>query len=152
MRWLDRVPELSTDPGVHSSRTLNRQGPGALMGLLLPHPRRPWGTKTSDCISSGSNQVCPHPTTGVTWVSSDPIQIHSFLLEECSFSCVQFEIEPGVCSCCDVIELHSRPFLLFENFSTLIFCVRMNIHVHVFVRMSEENVRVLSHNVCPSVC
>lgn len=85
MRWLDRVPELSTDPGVHSSRTLNRQGPGALMGLLLPHPRRPWGTKTSDCISSGSNQVCPHPTTGVTWVSSDPIQIHSFLLEECSF-------------------------------------------------------------------
>lgn len=79
MRRLDRVPELSTDPGVYGSRTLNRQGPGALMGLLLPHPRRPWGTKTSDCISSGSNKVCTpnyRSHMGLLW---------SFLLEECSF-------------------------------------------------------------------
>lgn len=62
-----------------------------------------------------------------------------------------FEIEPGVCSCCDVTELRSRPFLLFENFITLILCVRMNTHVRVFVRMSEENVRVPSYNVSQSM-
>lgn len=45
MRGLDGVPELSADPGVYSPRTLNGQGPGALMGLLFLHPRRPLGAK-----------------------------------------------------------------------------------------------------------
>lgn len=46
MRRLDRVPKLSTDPGMHGPRTFNGQRPGALMDLLLPHPRRPWGKRT----------------------------------------------------------------------------------------------------------
>lgn len=45
MRGLYRVPELSTDPGVHGPRTLNGQGPGTLVGLLLLHPRRPLGAR-----------------------------------------------------------------------------------------------------------
>lgn len=39
---LDRVAELRADPGVHGPRTFYGQGPGALVSLLLLHPRRPW--------------------------------------------------------------------------------------------------------------
>lgn len=66
MRRLDRVPKLRADPGVYSPRTFNGQRPGAFMGLLLPHPRRPWGRRTSDYVSSWSNQVCAHSTKGAT--------------------------------------------------------------------------------------
>lgn len=45
MRGLDRVPELSANPRMHSPRTLNGQGPGALVNLLLLCPRRPLGAR-----------------------------------------------------------------------------------------------------------